>query len=88
MRRALALAVVVLGLMRVDCLAAEKRAITEKDLFRFTWVADPQMSPDGSRVAFVQVVVNEAKDRYESSIWSVSTRGDEPPQRLLRTPLS
>ena len=56
MRRALALAVVVLGLMRVDCLAAEKRAITEKDLFRFTWVADPQMSPDGSRVAFVQVL--------------------------------
>src|SRR5580658_299479 len=25
--------------------------ITEKDLFQFTWVADPQVSPDGSRVA-------------------------------------
>ena len=34
---------------------AQKRNITEKDLFNFVWVADPQISPDGSRVAFVRV---------------------------------
>ena len=34
------------------------RPITEKDLFRFVWIGDPQMSPDGSRVAFVRVTVN------------------------------
>ena len=39
--------------------AAATRPITEADLFRFTWVADPQVSPDGKRVAFVRVTVNE-----------------------------
>jgi dipeptidyl aminopeptidase/acylaminoacyl peptidase len=51
---------------------AQRRNITEKDLFRFTWVADPQISPDGSRVAFVRVTVNEKKDGYNTAIWSVS----------------
>ena len=31
-------------------LAAEKRSITEKDLFNFVWVGDPQVSFDGARV--------------------------------------
>ena len=39
--------------------AAEKRLITEKDLFDFVWVGDAQVSPDGARVAFVRVTVNE-----------------------------
>ena len=53
--------------------AAQKRNITEKDLFDFVWVADPQISPDGSTVAFVRVWVNEKKDGYNTSIWGVST---------------
>jgi dipeptidyl aminopeptidase/acylaminoacyl peptidase len=61
---------------------AQKRSITEKDLFQFNWIGDPQISPDGSRVAFVKVSVNEKKDGYDTSLWSVSTRGDEPPRRL------
>src|SRR6266436_108496 len=47
---------------------AEKRAITEKDLFDFVWIGDPQVSPDGSRVAFVRVTVNEKKEGYNTSI--------------------
>ena len=39
--------------------AQQRRLITEKDLFKFTWIADPQISPDGSAVAFVRVTVNE-----------------------------
>ncbi len=58
--------------------AAGQRPITEKDLFQFTWIADPQVSPDGSQVAFVRVVVNDKKDDYDTSIWTVSTRGGEP----------
>ena len=61
---------------------AQKRSITEKDLFQFAWIGDPQVSPDGSRVAFVKVTVNDKKDGYDTSIWSVSTRGDEPPRRM------
>src|SRR3989442_1625888 len=66
-------------------LAAGKRPITEQDLFRFVWIADPQISPDGSRVAFVRVHVNEKKEGYETEIWMVSTRG-EPPLRWTSGP--
>src|SRR5882672_3663295 len=51
---------------------AQQRNITEKDLFNFVWVADPRISPDGSRIAFVRVTVNERKDSYNTSIWAVS----------------
>ncbi len=56
-------------------LHAQKRAITEKDLFQFVWIGDPQVSPDGARVAFVRVTVNEKKDGYDTAIWSVATAG-------------
>jgi dipeptidyl aminopeptidase/acylaminoacyl peptidase len=61
---------------------SQKRDITEKDLFDFVWVGDPQISPDGSRVAFVKVTVNAAKTNYDTSIWMVSTGGDQEPRRL------
>jgi dipeptidyl aminopeptidase/acylaminoacyl peptidase len=61
---------------------AQKRSITEKDIFQFNWIGDPQISPDGSRVAFVKVTVSEKKDGYDTSIWSAGTRGDEPPRRM------
>jgi len=59
---------------------AQKRNITEKDLFNFTWIADPQVAPDGSRVAFVKVTVNEKKDGYNTSIWTVSPATGETHQ--------
>jgi dipeptidyl aminopeptidase/acylaminoacyl peptidase len=65
----------------VTCVA-QKRSITEKDIFQFNWIGDPQISPDGTHVAFVKVSVNDKKDGYDTSIWSVSTRGDEPPRRM------
>jgi dipeptidyl aminopeptidase/acylaminoacyl peptidase len=60
--------------------AAERRAVTEKDLFSFVWVADPQISPDGSRVAFVRVTVDQKKDQYDTTIWLVPADGSEPPR--------
>ena len=62
--------------------AAERRAITEKDLFKFVWIADPQISPDGSQVAFVRVSVDEKTDQYDTAIWLAPTGGDQPPRRL------
>jgi dipeptidyl aminopeptidase/acylaminoacyl peptidase len=61
-------------------LAADKRGITEADLFKFVWISDPQISPDGSRVAFVRVWVNQKADRYESALWLVPTGGGAPRQ--------
>jgi dipeptidyl aminopeptidase/acylaminoacyl peptidase len=62
--------------------AAEKRAITDTDLFKFVWIADPQISPDGSRIAFVRVSADEKADQYEAALWLANTDGAEAPRRL------
>src|ERR1044072_6752503 len=59
---------------------AQKRNITEKDLFSFVWIGDPQVSPDGSRVVFVRVTVNDKKDGYNTAIWTVATANGETRQ--------
>ena len=61
---------------------AQKRGINELDLFKFIWVADPQISPDGTRIAFVRVTVDEKTDQYESGIWLAHTDRSEPPRLL------
>jgi dipeptidyl aminopeptidase/acylaminoacyl peptidase len=72
-------AVVLLGGRGV---AQQKRLITENDLMKFTWIADPQISPDGSQVAFTRVTINESKNDYETSLWLVPASGAEAPRRL------
>jgi dipeptidyl aminopeptidase/acylaminoacyl peptidase len=62
--------------------AADRRPITETDLFRFVWAADPQISPNGSQVVFVRVNVNEDKDRYETQIFVVPSDGSAQPRPL------
>ncbi|HEX8169748.1 MAG TPA: S9 family peptidase [Thermoanaerobaculia bacterium] len=59
-----------------------KRLISDTDLFRFVWVADPQPSPDGARIAFTRVNVNEKGEGYETSVWIVPADGSAPPARL------
>ncbi len=78
---------VIITLAIVTSVAAQnsspaKRSITEKDLFDFVWIANPQLAPDGSRVAFTRVVVDEKRTGYETSIWTVATSGSESPIRL------
>ena len=85
-------AVAVVGLVAVAPLGAQNaaappaasrtRAITEKDLFNFVWVANPQISPDATRVAFTRVNVDEKRTGYETSIWMVGAAGGESPVRL------
>src|SRR5881396_2419184 len=74
----------VIFLAAIAVLPAQKRSITEKDLWDFVWIGDPQVSPDGSRVAFVRVTVNEKREGYNTSIWSVPTRGGEEPHQLTK----
>lgn len=66
--------------------AAEKRPITEVDLLSFQWIGDPQMSPDGSRIVFVRVAVNEDQDRYETSLFVVPTNGSAAPSPFTPGP--
>lgn len=65
---------------------ADRRWITETDLLRFVWIADPQISPDGTRILFVRVTVNEDKDRYETALWMVPADGSAPPAPFTAGP--
>jgi len=64
--------------------AQQKRPITERDLFAFVWVADPQISADGSQVAFVRVTANEKTDAYDTDIWVVAADGRDAARQLTR----
>ena len=78
--------VLIVAITIVASLAAQdaqpKRSITEKDLFDFIWVANPQVSPDGTRVAFTRINVDEKKTGYETAIWLVALDGKQNPIRL------
>ena len=78
----LAMAASVIAQNSTPSATSQKRAITEKDLFDFIWVTNPQLSRDGSRVAFTRVNVDEKRTGYETSIWTVATSGSEPPVRM------
>ena len=65
---------------------AGRRGIVEKDLFSFVWVADPEIAPDGSQVAFVRVTADEKKDTYLSSIWIARSDAGESPRALTNGP--
>ena len=62
--------------------AQGRRPISDTDLFRFVWAADPQMSPNGSQVAFVRVTADADKDRYDTQIFIVPADGSSAPRPL------
>jgi dipeptidyl aminopeptidase/acylaminoacyl peptidase len=80
---AIVLIATVAALAAQDAAATpHKRFITEKDLFDFIWVANPQVAPDGQHAAFTRVIVDEKRTGYETSIWLVATDGKQEPIRL------
>jgi dipeptidyl aminopeptidase/acylaminoacyl peptidase len=66
--------------------APARRPITEADLFRFVWVADPRLSPDGTQVAFVRVTVDAKKEGYDTAIWMVPADGSQPARPFTAGP--
>ncbi len=50
-------------------------------------VTDPQLSPDGTQIAFVITVMDKAANRGSSDIWIVPAKGGEP-RRLTSNPAS
>jgi dipeptidyl aminopeptidase/acylaminoacyl peptidase len=68
--------------MRQNGEAAVPRGMQPEDLFALTWIADAQISPDGSRVAFVVTRLDRENDEYRSAIWLVPADGSAPPRQL------
>src|SRR5215475_8623353 len=76
-----------LGLVLISALiipavssGSQKRTITEVDLFKFVWIADPQISPDGSRVgkrlAFIRSIEKDGR-LQPTQIYLLSLDGGE-----------
>lgn len=51
-----------------------KRNIKVEDLREFNFVSDPQISPDGPRIAFVLSEINHEEDKYERHLWIADTK--------------
>ena len=66
--------------LAISLTAAERRPITETDIFSFQWLANPQISPDGSRIAYIHVNVNSKHDGYETALWIIPSSGGEARQ--------
>jgi dipeptidyl aminopeptidase/acylaminoacyl peptidase len=82
--KSLALTAVTVLVLAIPNIAQQKRTMTERDLFAFVWVADPQISPDGSQVAFVRVTADDKKNAYHTDIWVVAADGHEAARQLTR----
>jgi dipeptidyl aminopeptidase/acylaminoacyl peptidase len=52
-----------------------KRLITDVDLYNFQWIANPQISPDGSRVIYTLVKTTPKHDNYETALWMIPSAG-------------
>ena len=63
----------VVCLLLTSAMFAQKRNITEKDIFDFTWIGDVQLSSDGSHAVYVQTTVNAKRDGYETALYLLDT---------------
>lgn len=57
---------------------AAKRRMEAADLYRLTNVSDPQISPDGELIAYVQTTIDPESKESSSSIWIARTAGGTP----------
>ena len=57
--------------------AGPETRFTARDLFDLSMASDPQISPDGSRIAYVRVSNDIMTDRARRAIWLVDTKTGE-----------
>lgn len=64
----------------VTVMAQEKHPITFDDFFGLGRVSDPQISPDGKRVAYTITYYDKDENRGNTDIWIIPIEGGEPIQ--------
>ncbi|HEV2664104.1 MAG TPA: S9 family peptidase [Blastocatellia bacterium] len=75
-------ALFVAALLSLAAYAQTKRPMTFDDLMAIKRVGDTQISPDGSRVAYVVSDVDKNLNRGKRSVWVVPTSGGSPQQLI------
>src|SRR5262247_518977 len=76
------LALFVAALLSLTAYAQTKRPMTFDDLMAIKRIGDAQISPDGSRVAYVVSDVDKNLNRGKRSVWAVPTSGGSPQQLI------
>ncbi|MFZ5817642.1 MAG: S9 family peptidase [Bacillota bacterium] len=61
-------------------MAEQKRRLAPEDLYQFVTVSDPQITPDGEVIAYVQTIIDKESKEPHSHIWMVPAEGGKPVQ--------
>ena len=64
------------ALFVVTAAADDYRRFEAQDVFALEWAADPQVSPDGSRVVYVRTAYDKRADRQVGSLWMLDLEHD------------
>jgi dipeptidyl aminopeptidase/acylaminoacyl peptidase len=78
--RRLAVAFTVAALCGAALTAQETRSttlLTTEHYLNWERVSDAQISPDGSRIVYTRQAVNQAEDKWESSLWILNADGSQ-----------
>jgi dipeptidyl aminopeptidase/acylaminoacyl peptidase len=60
--------------------------LVAEDLLRFQMVSDPQVAPDGTRVAFVQTRMDADANEQRANVWLVAADGSAPARQVTFGP--
>ncbi|HVF91457.1 MAG TPA: S9 family peptidase [Blastocatellia bacterium] len=77
MKRIIALFAISLLAGLLSAFAQEKRPMTFEDVMALKIVADPQVSPDGLRVAYTVTTASVSESSTDSDVWLVATAGGD-----------
>jgi dipeptidyl aminopeptidase/acylaminoacyl peptidase len=74
------------ALPALPVLAAAAAPFTIDDLVRLKRLSDPQVSPDGTQLVYVQRETDMDADKGRTSLWLLELAGKAPPRRLTAEP--
>src|SRR5258708_488934 len=66
-------------LIALTLCAVAQPGISAADYLAFKFLSDPQLSPDGKLVAYVQTTIDAVANRRVSAIWTVPADGSAAP---------
>ncbi|MDP7205212.1 MAG: hypothetical protein QGH11_06585, partial [Pirellulaceae bacterium] len=77
MRPPLSLTLLSVLPLLLPCSLPAQSPLTLEDVFQLQYAQDPQVSPDGSMVAYTRTSASIKTDRFTSSTWLVRRDGSE-----------
>ncbi len=82
MRLSVTLVELVLLLVAMPAFAQSRRPIHVTDLFRLQRMGDPQVSPDGTMIAYTMTKVDLEANKSRTNIWVVGAGPNDQPRQL------